>query len=63
MAFNEFHILQQKGKIIRTMFNQKITFGKIQLNVKKDQPNDANKSIDAAETSGIRFNTYAVELH
>lgn len=38
------------------MFNQKITFGKIQLNVKKDQPNDAAKPIDAAETSGIYLN-------
>lgn len=44
------------------MFNQKITFGKIQLNIKKDQQNDTNKSIDAAETSGI-FNFLFLNHH
>lgn len=34
------------------MFNQKITFGKIQLNIKKDEKNDCNQSIDATESSG-----------
>lgn len=53
LAFNGFFIFQQNGKLNSTMFNQKITFGKIQLNIKKDKPNDANKSEEAAEVSGI----------
>lgn len=45
------------------MFNQKITFGKIQLNVKKDQQNDTNKSEDdAIETSGNSINIFKMNF-
>lgn len=36
------------------MNKPKITFGKIQLNVKKDEPNEAESKIDdAAQASGL----------
>lgn len=35
------------------MFNQKITFGKIKLNIKKDEQNDNSKDAEPAEVSGM----------